>query len=154
MQQFYEVARRGFLHTSGHGKGEIVAADEHEHGCRAFLNYGHTFGHALELLSGFAMPHGVGVAIGMVVAAKLALRLGLLAPEAAERQERLLRAVGLPTEVPRGTDPEAWFAAMASDKKVRDGRIVLILPERIGKVREEAGLDAGELRRFLREICA
>ena len=134
-------------------KGGIVAADEHEHGCRAFLNYGHTFGHALELLSGFAMPHGVGVAIGMAVAAKLAVKLGVLDPQVAERQENLLRAVGLPTRVPKGTDPEKWFASMASDKKVRDGKIVLILPEKIGAVREESAIPAATLRGFLREMC-
>lgn len=135
-------------------KGEVVAEDEHEHGRRAFLNYGHTFGHALELLSGFAMPHGAGVAIGMAVAAKLAVKLGILAPPVADRQEKLLRAVGLPTGVPAGTDPEKWFMSMASDKKVRDGRIVLILPEKVGAVREVADVPADVLRGFLREMCS
>ena len=100
------------------------------------------------------MPHGVGVALGMVVAAKLAVKLGMLAPEVAERQEKLLRAVGLPTEIPAGTDPEKWFSAMASDKKVRDGKIVLILPEGIGAVREAADVAPDVLRGFLREITA
>jgi len=133
-------------------KGGIVAEDENEHGRRALLNYGHTFGHALELLSGFSLPHGEGVAIGMTVAAKFAVKLGALDPAVAERQERLLRTLGLPTEVPAGTDPDAWFAAMAGDKKVRDGKIVLILPEKVGSVREEASIPGAEIAGFLREL--
>lgn len=135
-------------------KGKIVAADENEHGRRAVLNYGHTFGHALELMSGFELPHGEGVAIGMAVAAKLAVKLGRLQPRTAARQEELLRALGLPVDVPAGTDPEAWMAAMAGDKKARDGRVVLILPEDIGEVREEDGVPAETLAAFLREITA
>jgi 3-dehydroquinate synthase len=135
-------------------KSAIVAADAHEHGQRAFLNYGHTFGHGLELLSGFRIAHGEGVAIGMTVAAELAVRLGLFAPEAAARQRELVRALGLPTGVPKGTAPGAWFDAMRGDKKARGGRIVLILPEAIGKVREVADLPEDTLKKFLREITA
>ena len=56
--------------------------------------------------------------------------------------------------IPAGTDPEKWFMSMAADKKVRDGKIVLILPERIGAVREEAAIPAATLRGFLREMCS
>ena len=133
-------------------KAAIVADDAHEHGCRAFLNYGHTFGHALELLSGFRLAHGEGVAIGMTVAAKLAVKLGICSAETERRQLALLRAVGLPT-VPATVDPETWFVSMRGDKKARDGRVVFILPERIGKVRSVDDLTEAEVVDFLREIA-
>ena len=135
-------------------KSAIVAADAHEHGARAFLNYGHTFGHGLELLSGFRLAHGEGVAIGMTVAAQLAVQLGLFPADAAARQKKLLSALGLPTAVPGGTDPAAWLAAMRGDKKARGGQVVLILPEAVGKVREVADLPEDTLEKFLREITA
>ena len=135
-------------------KSAVVAADAREHGCRAFLNYGHTFGHALELLSGFRLAHGEGVAIGMVLAAELAVRLGVCQKELAARQIGLLRALGLPTHVPAGIDPEACFDAMRGDKKARGGRVVLILPEAIGKVRAVNDVPPEFIARFLREVFA
>ena len=135
-------------------KAAVVAEDEKEHGRRAILNYGHTFGHALELLSDFSLPHGEGVAIGMTVAAKLAVKLNFLDPETAERQLALLRALGLPTEPSFAVDPDAWLKAMSGDKKARDGRPVLVLPEAIGKVGAEDGVPPEALAAFLREITA
>lgn len=133
-------------------KAAIVAADAHEHGNRAFLNYGHTFGHALELLSDFRIAHGEGVALGMTVAAKLAVKLGICDAETEKRQLALLRELRLPT-VPPPTAPEAWFEAMRGDKKARDGKIVFILTEAIGKVRSVADLTEAEIVEFLREIA-
>ena len=133
-------------------KAAIVAADAHEHGFRAFLNYGHTFGHALELLSGFRLAHGEGVAVGMTVAAKLAVKLGICSAETERRQLSLLRAVGLPSS-PAPVAPEAWFSAMRGDKKAHDGRMVFILPERIGRVRSVDDLTEAEVVDFLREIA-
>ena len=133
-------------------KAAIVAADEHEHGCRAFLNYGHTFGHALELLSDFRIAHGEAVALGMLVAAKLAVKLGLCSAETEERQRALLRALGEPTELP-AVSPEAWFDAMRGDKKARDGRVVFVLPEKIGKVGIVDTLTETEVVGFLREVA-
>ena len=133
-------------------KAAIVAADAHEHGTRAFLNYGHTFGHALELLSGFRIAHGEGVALGMLVAAKLAVKLGFCDAATERRQLALLRALGLPTEVPP-VAPETWFDTMRGDKKAHDGRVVFILPEKIGKVRIVDTLTEGEILDFLREIA-
>jgi len=133
-------------------KSAIVAADAHEHGCRAFLNYGHTFGHALELLSGFRLAHGEGVALGMVVAAKLAVKLGICDAETEQRQLALLRALGEPTQLPE-ISPETWLAAMRGDKKAHDGRVVFILPEKIGKVRAVGTLTEPEIVEFLREVA-
>jgi 3-dehydroquinate synthase len=133
-------------------KSAIVAADAHEHGCRAFLNYGHTFGHALELLSDFKIAHGEGVSLGMVAAAKLAVKLGICSAATGARQLALLRALGEPTEMPH-TSAEAWLEAMRGDKKAHDGRIVFILPEKIGAVRRVDSLSDADLLAFLRELC-
>lgn len=118
-------------------KAEIVAEDETETGRRAILNYGHTFGHAVELLGGYSqLNHGEAVAIGMQMAASLAVRLGLAAPEMAARQAQLLRQYGLPLNLPHGLafQPAAVIEAMSRDKKAESGQIRCVLPHRIGKV--------------------
>ena len=117
-------------------KAEVVAEDEREQGRRAILNYGHTFAHALETLTGYdQLLHGEAVAIGMVLAADCAHRHGLLDAVAAERIRNLVKALGLPTAAPPAIDPSAVLATMGMDKKVVDGQLRLVLPERIGAVR-------------------
>jgi len=117
-------------------KAAVVAEDEREEGRRAILNYGHTFGHALETLTGYdQLLHGEAVAIGMVLAADCACRHGLLDEASVQRIRGLVGALGLPTEMPAAIDPSAALAAMGMDKKVVDGRLRLVLPERIGAVR-------------------
>ncbi len=117
-------------------KAEVVAQDERELGRRAILNYGHTFAHALETLTGYdQLLHGEAVAIGMVLAADCACRHGLLDRASVQRIRGLLSALGLPTDMPAAIDPSAALAAMGMDKKVVDGRLRLVLPERIGAVR-------------------
>ncbi|MXX28664.1 MAG: 3-dehydroquinate synthase [Gammaproteobacteria bacterium] len=117
-------------------KAAVVAEDEREQGRRAILNYGHTFGHALETLTGYdQLLHGEAVAIGMVLAADCACRHGLLDEASVQRIRGLVGALGLPTEMPPAIDPSAALAAMGMDKKVVDGRLRLVLPERIGAVR-------------------
>jgi 3-dehydroquinate synthase len=113
-------------------KAEVVGADERESGQRAILNFGHTFGHAAEALSGYdTIRHGEGVAMGMVAAARLAQRRGLLAEADAGRIQALTARAGLPVRMLRFA-PEQYWAWMGSDKKVRDGRIRFVLPARIG----------------------
>ena len=117
-------------------KAEVVRADERESGVRMILNYGHTFGHALEAVTGYtSLLHGEAVAIGMVLAADLAARLGMLPAASATRIRDLLVAAGLPAVPPPAADPNAVLEAMGMDKKVTDGRIRLVLPERIGAAR-------------------
>lgn len=113
-------------------KGAVVVADEREKGRRALLNYGHTFGHAIEKETGFRVSHGEAVAIGMDLAARLAAALGMLPAEAVEKQRRLLRRLGLPTELPAGLTAPAIYQAMLGDKKNISGRLKLILPSAIG----------------------
>ena len=111
-------------------KAKIVAEDEREAGVRALLNYGHTFGHAIEQVANFSIGHGEGVAIGMCMAADLAVKLKLCEPEVQHRQRLLLKALGLPCSTKFA--PEAIIEAMKSDKKNTNNRTVVILPEKIG----------------------
>jgi 3-dehydroquinate synthase len=114
-------------------KAEVVIADEREAGRRRILNYGHTFGHAIESLSGWELSHGECVAHGMVAATALAERLGMLAPAERARHDALLRAFGLAADRP-ALDPAQVLERMRGDKKARGGRIVLVLPTAIGRV--------------------
>jgi 3-dehydroquinate synthase len=131
-------------------KAEIVARDERETGDRALLNLGHTFGHALEAATGFSdrLIHGEGVAIGMALAFRLSVRLGLCPGQDAERFVRHLKAVGLPaaiSDIP-GARPGAaeLIRHMAHDKKVTDGKLTFILLRRLGEafVTRDVSLDA------------
>ena len=127
-------------------KAAVVAEDEREQGQRAILNYGHTFAHALETLTGYEqLLHGEAVAIGMVLAADCAHRHGLLDAASAQRIRDLLTALGLPTEMPSAIDPSAALTAMGMDKKVVDGRLRLVLPERIGAVRVTDQVEQSEV---------
>lgn len=124
-------------------KGKIVQKDEKEiSGLRAILNYGHTFGHALEKISGFTQyRHGEMVAIGMVEAAKIACENKIFAKKDLERIKLLIKKAGLPYEIPTNISKEEIKNAMLWDKKVKDEKIRFILPTKIGKVilREEEG---------------
>jgi 3-dehydroquinate synthase len=130
-------------------KARVVSADERESGLRKILNYGHTLGHAVETLTGYERyKHGEAVAIGMMAAARLSHAMGLLASDAVERQRQLLMRLGLPTEWPDFT-PDQLINVMALDKKVSEGEIVFILPEKIGVVRTER-VSRRTLQDFLR----
>jgi 3-dehydroquinate synthase len=138
-------------------KAEIVAADERETGDRAVLNFGHTFGHALEAETGFGdrLLHGEAVALGMVLAFDFAVRLGLAQGQDAYRVRRHIAEAGLPTtlaEIGLARDSaDRLLGHMGKDKKVRDGAITLILPRRIGDCFVMPGASAAELRAFLSE---
>jgi len=115
-------------------KAEIVAWDEEERGLRAVLNFGHTAGHALEAATGFKRyRHGEAVGVGMVVASRLAVARGLFAEASLERLEGLLVRAGLPTRMPP-LDWEAFAAALIRDKKVRHGKLRMVLPVELGRV--------------------
>ena len=117
-------------------KAEVVRQDETESvaGVRELLNFGHTFGHAIEALSEFTLSHGECVAIGMVIAGKLALRCNMWSQDAQERMTALLKAAGLPVAPPENMKFSDILQLMRRDKKNRDGRIAIILPERLGKL--------------------
>jgi 3-dehydroquinate synthase len=115
-------------------KATIVEQDEREEsGLRMVLNYGHTVGHALEALGGYqAWRHGEAVAVGLCAAARIATRLGLTDQATADRQERLLEALGLPTRFDAPT-PREVADALRHDKKARDGRIPFVLLKALGR---------------------
>jgi 3-dehydroquinate synthase len=119
-------------------KAGIVARDERETGERALLNLGHTFGHALEAATGFSdrLLHGEGVAIGTVLALNLSAKLGLSPQTDAARFAKHLKTVGLPAAIadisgPR-PDADTLIAAMAHDKKVKDGKLTFVLAKGLG----------------------
>jgi len=118
-------------------KAEVVSRDEFETtGLRAALNYGHTFAHAYETLSGYGtLLHGEAVAIGMCRAARLACLQGLISEEIVDRQRQLLIHLRLPTTAPIGLGSAAeLLAVMARDKKSLGGRLRFVLPSAIGRV--------------------
>ena len=122
-------------------KAALVAQDERESGVRALLNLGHTFGHAIEAATGFGpWLHGEAVAAGMVIAAGLSARAGLLAPRDAERIEALIARAGLPTRGPR-LAAERWRELIALDKKGASGRVRFVLLEGMGRATLQAGVD-------------
>lgn len=120
-------------------KAEIVARDPLEKGERALLNFGHTFGHAIETEQGYGgvgndnLNHGEAVAVGMVLAARLSAQLGMAPAADADRLEQLLAAYGLPVRIPAGLAPEALLARMRLDKKNLAGRLRLVLWRGLGQ---------------------
>jgi 3-dehydroquinate synthase len=114
-------------------KAAVVEADPYERGRRAILNLGHTFGHALELLSGYALRHGAGVSVGLAAATRLSARLGLCDPALVARVESVLGHLGLPTAYHDHTPDQVW-QAMATDKKRRGKRLRFVLIRAIGDV--------------------
>ena len=128
-------------------KRDYVLADEFDTGCRQMLNFGHTFGHAAELLSDYHIPHGQAVAMGMAVMTRSAAEAGICSRETADRLLRLLQRLGLPETIP--FPAEAVARAARSDKKAQGSRLTLIVPEGVGACRAET-VDASELIAWLR----
>jgi 3-dehydroquinate synthase len=121
-------------------KASVVSRDEREEGLRKILNFGHTIGHAVELVSGFALLHGEAVAIGMALESQLAERIGVAKAGTSDTVRKTLQAAGLPTALPLGFEGDAVVEAMRSDKKGRLGKTRFALPLRIGVM---AGEDTG-----------
>ena len=114
-------------------KADVVVADEHERGERALLNLGHTFGHAIETGMGYGTwLHGEAVAVGTLMAAELSCRLGWIDAGDVTRVERLFARAGLPIEGP-ALAVARYLELMQHDKKVQDGRLRLVLLEKVGK---------------------
>jgi len=121
------------IEQSCRNKADVVALDEREDGARALLNFGHTFGHAIEAGTGFgSWLHGEAVAAGMVLAARLSRELGYIGDGDVSRITRLLERAGLPV-TPPDLGPERYLDLMGHDKKVENGRVKFILLEKMGK---------------------
>jgi len=131
-------------------KAEIVALDEREQGLRALLNFGHTFGHAVESLTGYTTyNHGQAVAMGMVAAARLASENGLLAESDARRLGNLVGRAGLPARLPGEFSAGQYIASMHRDKKVCGDELTLVLPLAAGRGDIVRGFPEDRLQEFL-----
>lgn len=115
-------------------KADVVSQDETENGVRALLNLGHTFGHAIEAEKGYGnWLHGEAVAVGSVQAAETSLRLSLLSQADVDRIKALLLAANLPVTAPADMDFDDYLHHMLRDKKVKAGKLRLVLPVAIGR---------------------
>jgi len=114
-------------------KAEVVSQDETEQGLRAILNFGHTVGHAIETLTGYqAVRHGEGVGMGMIAACLMADQMGLCSGKITSQVQNLVQQAKLPTTLPE-LDVDKILETMLYDKKAKEGKITLVLPEKIGK---------------------
>ncbi len=133
-------------------KGAIVSEDEHEHGVRANLNYGHTFGHGIEAASNYNyFLHGEAIALGMHAAATLARNLGMVDQTFVDRQCACIEAYGLPVAWP-GMPIDRVLEAMRHDKKVRAGTMKFIVPDRMGHVVHRTDVTIDQARTALEAL--
>jgi 3-dehydroquinate synthase len=136
-------------------KAEVVSKDERENGLRAILNFGHTFGHAIEAVAGFSsgMTHGEAVAIGMCIASDIAVKTNMMSKASSSRIEKLMKSLGLKTSV-KGFEPEKIFTAMGSDKKKKGSTINLVIPRKIGEVTITPDINKEIILTAIRNRCA
>ena len=139
--------------TCSRVKAELVSLDEREEkGIRSIINYGHTIGHALEVLTKYKIyRHGEAVSIGMVAAVKIARRMGILNKEGEGRQIELLEKAGLPTRI-KDIDTSKIIKALSRDKKAKEGKIRFILATEIGKVETRDDVPPEIIKEVLQEI--
>ncbi|GIW77745.1 MAG: 3-dehydroquinate synthase [Phycisphaerae bacterium] len=133
-------------------KASVVVNDPLERGERAHLNFGHTFGHAIESVSNYAYAHGEAVALGMCAATYAAVELGMINQSDRQRIIRLIQQTGLPTSG-LTLSVDSVVKSMYSDKKVRSGRIRFVLPTRIGAVTLRDDLSSELVRKSLESLC-
>ena len=146
------------IHRCCEMKAAIVRADEREtaaEGGRALLNLGHTFGHAIEQVTGYGpYLHGEAVAIGLVAAARLSHRLGLLTPADVGRVEQTVAAHQLPVRLRQPLAPAALMSAMQHDKKVRAGRLRFVVLPQLGAAATRSEIEPGPVEAVWRELGA
>lgn len=122
------------IHRSCEIKAEVVEQDEKESGIRAWLNLGHTFGHAIETHQGYGnWLHGEAVAAGTMMAMRLSQKLGWISEKDIVRTRNLFETANLPVEPPEDMSAEAFLDLMSVDKKVIDGELRLVLLEKLGR---------------------
>ena len=150
-------ARAKAIAHSCRAKARFVAADEKEHGARALLNLGHTFGHAFEAVTGYSnrLLHGEAISIGMVLAHRYSTKIGIANGQDAVRVTNHFKAVGLPTELNDIPGPlastEELMHHIAQDKKVSRGTLTFILTNGVGKAFIQKGCDPHSISAFLEE---
>ncbi|MFH1663063.1 MAG: 3-dehydroquinate synthase [Chloroflexota bacterium] len=133
IKAFDDAALEEVIFRSASIKANVVTQDELDMGLRNILNFGHTTGHAIETVSDFGVEHGHAVAIGMMVAAEIAEKLGYFDNSELIRLKALLEGAGLPVKMPK-LDTGKIIQAMKHDKKIAGGKIKFVLPKAIGEV--------------------
>ncbi|WP_206081120.1 3-dehydroquinate synthase [Marinobacter orientalis] len=135
-------------------KADVVALDERESGLRAILNLGHTFGHAIETFAGYGnWLHGEAVGTGMMMAADLSLRQGMIREQERTRAVRIIERANLPARAPAGMTPDDFRRLMAVDKKNVDGSLRLVLLRALGDAVVTDQVDVSQLDATLRAFC-
>ncbi|QER42826.1 3-dehydroquinate synthase [Thermodesulfobacterium sp. TA1] len=114
-------------------KAYVVAKDEKEAGLRRVLNFGHTIGHAIETELNYSIPHGLAVAIGMLVEARVSETLGIAEKEVFYPIKKLLAKLSYPLKLPSSVSPEKLINHLSKDKKIAQGKLTIVLLKRIGK---------------------
>jgi len=130
-------------------KVDVVEVDPYEQGIRAHLNLGHTFGHAIERVTHYDVSHGEAVAIGIVKAAKLSQKLGMIDGDLVGQIESILKQIGLPTDIQ--LDPEEWYAAMSTDKKWKAGKSRFVLLKGLGEATIVEGVPKEDVLAILKD---
>jgi len=153
-QQEWRLEIGDWIGRAARVKVKIVTRDPFERDERLKLNLGHTFAHALEKTSRYRLRHGDAVAMGLVGAARLAARLDLCDAALAERIENLLRALGLPTRIPRAFSPTELRDTMQWDKKRIGARVRFVLPRALGDVIVTDDVPRAAVRATLEELRA
>lgn len=133
-------------------KARHVAADERDVGVRQFLNLGHTAGHGLEALSGYTLPHGYGVALGMRVAVQIGILMGVTPPDLARRLDQILEAYQLPQTTPLVKDSEALLRHIQHDKKKGTAGLTWIVPRDVGRMERHTNVSEKIVREALRVL--
>ncbi len=131
-------------------KVKLIEADPYEKGQRAALNFGHTIGHAVELVSEYRLRHGEAVAVGMLVEARLAERLGIAEKGLSNAIMKTLSGLGLPVAIPPDVPRENIYRAVQVDKKKADGQVRFALPLKIGEVK--TGIAVNDLADILEDL--
>lgn len=148
-----EAALSKMIETACQIKADIVAQDAKEKGVRAWLNLGHTFGHAIETCAGYGkLLHGEAVAIGMCLAARFGLETQRLSRSDFERIVGLIQKVGLPTRIPDHLNASELSNAMRLDKKNTNENITLVLPEKVGQVIINKNVPLSEVFDFITQV--
>jgi len=138
------------VHRSCENKAKLVHEDEKEGGVRAILNFGHTFGHAIETAQGYGeWLHGEAIAAGMVMATELSRRMGWVSEVDKQRVLNLLERCKLPVWAPKSIDRQTFMSLMSVDKKVLDGTLRLVLLKSLGEATVTSDFDADYLRSLL-----
>jgi 3-dehydroquinate synthase len=140
------------IETTCQIKARIVSEDEKESGSRALLNLGHSFAHAIESESDYRYLHGEAVAVGLLLATEVSVRMGLAEAELVQRIRELNVQCGLPTAI-EGLDPGKLAKKMTMDKKVLCGKLTLVLPEKPGSAVLCDSFDPALPESVMREYC-